>query len=669
MYPQYFLQRRLPRVRARGIAINHLQDLNAEQRQAVFHPCDIPLQILAGPGTGKTRVLTARIADMILNRDLPPRSICAVTFTNKAAVELRERLYELVGDEASQIRTGTFHGLCTVFLRKYADFAGLSSHFTVCGAGDRQKVISDILKSKEDFQPLQRSVKVLESMLSKMKGRGHTAEDFLQYDFDITRYHFSDVRIAPSLGDIHRLIGEVFERYETSMKTNSSLDFDDLITQGVKLFSQAHPLSRWCRHLFVDEFQDTDAMQYTLIRHLAIENNGLTIAGDPDQSIYGWRSAEIENFNRMRRDFPHTERIALEVNYRSTGAILKASMAIIEQDCNRVSKTLRSNNERGATPLYRTFVDRNEEAKFLANEIRRIIGESRGKWHYGDVAILVRTASLTRYLETALLEHGIPYRLFAGTRFFDRSEIMDLLAYLQLVDNDHFRPAFNRVINRPTRSIGEKTLSAIYLNADRIKISPLKLVEQIHDDLVPDVKPSAKKKLTSFVETIRKLRKLANAGSPPSELLNILVESIEYQSYLKQTEENWEDRWQNVQELINFASEPQNIPLRRFLQETMLTTNADAQINDDVEQKVTIATCHMAKGLEWPIVMVPSVVNGSFPASFSSDVDEERRLLFVACTRAQEYLHLTNAETKTVPDVSMDVARPREHAARSKTQL
>ncbi|KAI0326647.1 UvrD-helicase-domain-containing protein [Cubamyces sp. BRFM 1775] len=694
-----------------------MKELNPAQLRAVQHPPQVPLQILAGPGSGKTKVLTMRIAYLITYCYLPPSTLCAVTFTNKAANEMRERLVKLIGkDKTAQIKMGTFHALCAMFLRRYARVVGIGGNFTVCDADESKKIIAKLLKTYRDALS-DRNLALKEhdvlSMISKVKAKGWTADD--------ARRHVEWVNALPPQARLARylakendmwedalglILADIYKQYEKTLRDTNSLDFDDLLMFGVKLFGTHAKASSWCRHVLVDEYQDTNIMQYELMVHIARASQCVTVVGDPDQSIYGWRSAEVANLAKMQRDFPTTQQLYLEQNYRSTGSILAISLAIVSQDQTRIQKTLHGTHPQGPRPVLREFSIEQVECAFIAAEIKRLVAYSGGMLNWGDFVVLLRYNSLSRGIESALQKEGIPNRVLAGQKFFERMEIKDVLAYLQLVDNPQFAPAFMRVVNVPSRTVGEKTVNEINLRAEQLKISPMEVVERIMDGTVPDVKPPVKKKLSGFVDTIRILRKHANEGIAPSKLINALTDSIKYKEHLAKTQPDADNRWDNVQELINFASEvertaPTNVatkmlaadealhrkkiknsndeggeeseeewdddldefdvdqaeegqeqrvsadtPLRLFLQASILSTDTETPEEEKSKEALTLATCHAAKGLEWPVVMIPAVESGVFPSTRAEDVEEERRLLYVACTRAQGLLYLSHAASR-----------------------
>ncbi|KAG1883398.1 P-loop containing nucleoside triphosphate hydrolase protein, partial [Suillus subluteus] len=646
-----------------------LKSLNAAQTRCVTHRPDSPLQILAGPGSGKTKVLTSRIAYMILHHRMDPSSICAVTFTNKASNEMRARLLKLIGkDSVDKVKLGTFHAICALFLRKYGTSVGLDGNFTICDSDESKRIVTKLLKPYSDFlssNDIQVNAATLCSLISRAKSKGETPEDVMPRKEG--RHVSSKAASSKSTNeDFQRVFAEIYRDYEKTLRKSNSLDFDDLLLFGVRLFSRHPRYAAWCQHILVDEFQDTNAVQYELMCCIAAASRCVTVVGDPDQSIYGWRSADITNLGKMQNDFPNVAQVMLEQNYRSAGSILATSLAIISQDTSRIAKTLHTDHPLGPLPMLRSFPTEHDEAAFIAWEINRMIAQSGGMLGFGDFAVLLRFNAISRTIENALQKEGIPNRMLGGHQFFERAEIKDILAYLQLVDNPHFEPAFSRAVNIPSRGIGDKSLGEILSRAQKLGISPLTLVERIHDSMIPDLKLSVKRKVQSFVNVMRSLKSSATDGMEPAQLIGKLIELIGYQEHLKKSQPDWDTRWENVQELINFASDAtadasnvpvidgeesslQDTPLRQFLQASMLSSAGDqSNENDDehLQQKVSIATCHAAKGLEWPVVFVPAVEHGTFP--FYRSI---RRLLYVACTRAQTSLYLTHTSKRKVAGV------------------
>ncbi|THH15698.1 hypothetical protein EW146_g4817 [Bondarzewia mesenterica] len=568
----------------------------------------------------KEEVLTSRIAYLILRHSIPPSAICAVTFTNKAANEMKQRLIKMIGKEqASELKMGTFHALCVLFLRMNAKLVALKNNFTICDADESDSTVV--------------------SMIAKAKSKGETPEEMKS----ATESKKKDV----PRDQVSLIVADIYREYQRTLKKNNCLDFDDLLVYGVKLFKKHPKVVSWCCHILVDEYQDTNTMQYELMRSIAGRHHCATIVGDPDQSIYGWRSADVTNLQNMQRDFPATSQILLEENYRSTGSILAISSAIVSEDKSRIPKSLRTSHPDGTRPTLHSFLTEEIQASFMALEIKRLVASSGGMLGCNDFAILLRFNALSRVIETALRRESIPHKILGGQKFFERQEIKDLLAYLQVIDNSLYTPAFMRIINVPPRGVGEKSVAEILSRAEQIKSSPLDVVERIFDSKIPDIKP------------------------PLKHLLRHLLDLICYEDYLRKTQPDWESRWENVQELINFASQEQentNIevslsvslsqeaengelesegvvivegdrtvteedrasdvskygggpfngfvltlcifretPLRLFLQASMLSTDAETKEDGAKEiQRVTISTCHAAKGLEWPVVMVPA---------------------------------------------------------------
>ncbi|KAF8806984.1 UvrD-helicase-domain-containing protein [Phlegmacium glaucopus] len=651
---------------------------------AVEHEPHIPLQILAGPGSGKTKVLTSRIAYLILEHSIAPTSICAVTFTNKAATEMRERLTKLIGKEkTTALQMGTFHSLCARFLRKYYHSVKLEENFTICDAEETKKLTAALIKPYKEYlitHDIVFTEGAASSRISRAKAKGQSAKAFFQEMEQAERQRKNVARGRASESSdpelesksLDRIVAEIYIGYEQVLKDNNALDFDDLLVYGVKLFTEHYETALWCKHILVDEFQDTNTMQYELMKAIGVRRC-VTIVGDPDQSIYGWRSAEVINLTRMREDFPNTQQIFLEENYRSTASILRSCLAIVAEDKLRIPKSLHTSHPLGATPVLHESEDEKQEADFIAQEIKRCVANMGGVLRWGDFVVLLRFNALSRPIESALQKEGIPCRILGGHKFFERMEIKDLLAYLQLVDNASYNPAFIRAVKVPSRGTGDKTLVEIATQAEKLKISQLELVEKIHDNRISDIKPPIKRKLASFVQAIRKLRSLDKDDTQPSELIRNLLDLINYESHLRKTQADWETRWENVKELITFASEveagaPASLPvdlanetsdkdvtagkrdslLRQFLQASSLSSEGDNQTEEESKDKVTLSTCHAAKGLEWPVVMIPSVDQGTFPFYRSEDIEEERRLLYVASTRAQSLLYVLYSRKRQV---------------------
>ncbi|KAJ3866024.1 P-loop containing nucleoside triphosphate hydrolase protein [Lentinula novae-zelandiae] len=648
-------------------ATSYLNFLNAAQLKGGTAVCRKETPII------DAKVLTSRIAHLILHHHLPASSICAVTFTNKAANEMKVRLTKVIGKEkTSEVRMGTFHALCALFLRKYARSIRLDGNFTICDAEESKKIVTPLLKKyKDDLAAKDISLKegTVLALISRAKARGLSSKDFLR-EVQARNHGPKDsnglLTSSTTVNDIDFVVAEIYDAYEKTLRKNNSLDFDDLLLFGVKLFTTNLDSVKWCQHVLVDEFQDTNVTQYDLMKAIAYARC-VTVVGDPDQSIYGWRSAEVGNLAGMRKDFSSTEQIFLEENYRSTASILRASLAIVAEDKTRIQKSLHTSHPVGLIPVLRSSSSEQMEAAFFAGEIKRIVAHMGGVLNWGDFVILLRFNALSRTIESALQKEGIPSRVLGGHKFFERVEIKDLLAYLQLVDNPQFVPAFVRAINTPARGMGEKSVAELLARADASNLTLVDLAEKIHSGTTSDIKPAVKRKIGPFVSSIRILKQMASESARPSDLIRRLVGLISYEDHLRKTQPDWESRWENVQELITFASDVQSdwqdglavatsedaqtsrdTPLRLFLQASMLSSEGDQQSKEGENEKVTISTCHAAKGLEWPVVMVPAVEEGTFPFYRTDDVEEERRLLYVACTRAQSLLYLSYATQRKV---------------------
>ncbi|KAG5643023.1 hypothetical protein DXG03_001761 [Asterophora parasitica] len=638
-------------------------------------------------------VLTSRIAYMILQHSINPSSICAVTFTNKAANEMKERLRKLIGKGRTDLlKMGTFHALCARFLRIHATLVGLDTNFTICDADESKKIIATLIKNNKDYIEEHGLVLTdggVASMISKAKAKGRKTIDVSADDDAKPKSSGPPTDKNDILGALKYIVDVIYEEYEKTLRRNNSLDFDDLLLYGVKLFVNHKHTVAWCKHVLVDEFQDTNTMQYDLMLALATHKR-ITVVGDPDQSskllVSGlallpfklildqslWLA--ICRGRKPRQNVQTgTQQIFLEQNYRSTASILRTSLAIVAQDKTRIQKSLHTTHPAGSTPFLHPFPQEHAEAQFIALEIKRLVAHMGGVLQWGDFAILLRFNALSRLIESALQREGIPSRVLGGHKFFERQEIKNVLAYLQLVDNPDFNPALVRAANVPSRGIGEKTLQEIASRAEKSGVSQLSIMEGICESRLPDLKPSVKRRLAPFIKVIRALREHANKGMSSANLIRQLVDLVEFEAHLRKTQPDWESRWENVKELITFASEVEkninfnvvegedeattfgetdstltDTPLRQFLQASMLSSEGDNQSEEENKEKVTISTCHAAKGLEWPVVIVPSTEEGTFPFARSEDIEEERRLLYVACTRAQGLLYLSHAERRTI---------------------
>ncbi|KAH9457106.1 hypothetical protein Pst134EA_021003 [Puccinia striiformis f. sp. tritici] len=678
-----------------------LSSLNQNQLKAVQRPPNCSLQILAGPGSGKTRVLTYRIAYLLRQCEIPPPALVAVTFTNKSAKEMQHRLTALIGGSvASEVILGTFHGMCVTFLRKHGSKIGLKSNWVICDR-DQQLAYGKATLKDPQFadQNQDQSIKpkTLVESISKAKSQGSSPEEML--------------RQAET--PFKKLMAMLYRSYSDLLEADNCLDFDDLLLFGEQLFRSHPAIISHIQHVLIDEFQDTNTVQYQIMRLLA-HRGAVTVVGDPDQGIYGFRYAQSINLEKMTKDFPGTQVALLEENYRSSSSILKASLAVVQQDNERIDKKLYTSHPRVSSPTVRPFANPMQEADFIAQEIHRLVAQTGGQLNYNDFCILMRYNALSRNLETALKTARIPVRMLGAQKFFDRVEVRDILAYLQLADNPIFSPAFERVINTPRRKLGQVAITAVKTASQTHKISQMEvLVRAVRGKHFDGIQPAQIETFKKFLAIICDLQAKAQKGTPVAELIDHLVERINYGDHLQKTYgPDAVQRDQNIQELKAFAAhlakesqanskspplspakevnkpstEPGNYPiftmsdtaldrlasmfnaepsleddvaeeitaddaeevtpLRQFLVESSLSTDTDTQEakDDNNQPRVTITTCHSSKGLEWPVVFVIAVEDGIFPfyrCSEPEEVKEERRLLFVAMTRAQGLLYCT----------------------------
>jgi DNA helicase-2/ATP-dependent DNA helicase PcrA len=631
-----------------------LEGLNDAQRSAVTSPANV-VQVLAPPGSGKTKTLTARVAYHVIHERLQPWNIIVCTFTIKAAKEMKERIKGFVGEKLeTKLILGTFHSVARRFLYRYGQEIGIPSNFGIADSSDSKAIVKRIV-TRFDYtvEPGHALARI-----SKLKAKGVSADDFRA-----TAKNVNDNEFAM-----------VYSSYQEHLKESNLLDYDDLLVQCVELLKQRPSCVSTIQAVLIDEYQDTNNIQYELMKLLAQSTRRITIVGDPDQSIYSFRSAEIKNLLRMRGEFPESITINLENNYRSSGCILNSAQAVIEQDESRLQKALIATHGIGEPPTLRHLATAQIEAKWLVEEIQRTRTLAAGLLTFDDYAILLRSGQLSLAIERALGNAGVPYRNLAGTKFFDRAEIKILLGYLRVISQPEHNDAVARVINTPSRKVGDATVKALLEEAEAKKVTLWKLVlDAAQGRRRPDCKISAQaqKGIEQFVNVIITARdKLLSAEGEHCNLLDLIghvLQKISFEAYLKQThKDNWQDRWANVEELVAQATEMATalasgeeitddaLPvvdgieqrqgtaadiLSKFLANITLTSAAD-QEGMQTEQ-VTISTIHAAKGLEWPVVFMPAIYNGSIPHSRADDHDEERRLLYVGMTRAQGFLYLS----------------------------
>lgn len=613
-----------------------LTGLNKEQQQAVQHT-EGPLLILAGAGSGKTKVLTVRIAHL-LAQGVNPYEILAITFTNKAAKEMKSRVEGLVGDVANRIWLSTFHSFCAKFLRFEIDsFLGYNSNFTIYDTSDSQAVIKAALKAlnlDDKYYP----VGAMIAAISDAKNKLLFASDFRKQARDFYQQKVADV----------------YEYYERELRKNNALDFDDLLLVAVKLLqSNAAVLDKYShrfRYVMIDEYQDTNHAQYLLAKLLASHWKNIAVVGDADQSIYAWRGADIQNILDFEKDYPNCTSIKLEQNYRSTKIILDAANAVIDNNEGRPEKNLWTDKIEGAKIQHFTAQSEHEEAAF--------IGDTIAKKHdihdvpYGDMAILYRTNAQSRVLEEALIKRALPYTMVGGTKFYDRKEIKDVLAYLRVLYNPFDDLSLLRIINVPKRSIGATTVAKLQDYAREKGTSLFMTLTQLH--LIDSIKGKTKEKLEEFGILIFTLV----SEMEDKTVLDILESILDRTGYLAQLEESTDPqdqaRAENIGELLSVAKDFQDTnpsgTVEDFLEQVALVNDVDSF--EQEEAKVTLMTLHAAKGLEFPIVFLCGLEEGLFPHSRTlmnpEEIEEERRLAYVGITRAEKELYISNATTRTV---------------------
>jgi len=613
-----------------------LTGLNKEQQQAVQHT-EGPLLILAGAGSGKTKVLTVRIAHL-LAQGVNPYEILAITFTNKAAKEMKSRVEGLVGDVANRIWLSTFHSFCAKFLRFELDnFLGYNSNFTIYDTSDSQAVIKAALKAlnlDDKYYP----VGAMIGAISDAKNKLLFASDFRKQARDFYQQKVADV----------------YEYYERELRKNNALDFDDLLLVAVKLLqSNATVLDKYShrfRYVMIDEYQDTNHAQYLLAKLLASHWKNIAVVGDADQSIYAWRGADIQNILDFEKDYPNCTSIKLEQNYRSTKIILDAANAVIDNNEGRPEKNLWTDKIEGAKIQHFTAQSEHEEAAF--------IGDTIAKKHdihdvpYGDMAILYRTNAQSRVLEEALIKRALPYTMVGGTKFYDRKEIKDVLAYLRVLYNPFDDLSLLRIINVPKRSIGATTVAKLQDYAREKGTSLFMTLTQLH--LIDSIKGKTKEKLEEFGILIFTLV----SEMEDKTVLDILESILDRTGYLAQLEESTDPqdqaRAENIGELLSVAKDFQDTnpsgTVEDFLEQVALVNDVDSF--EQEEAKVTLMTLHAAKGLEFPIVFLCGLEEGLFPHSRTlmnpEEIEEERRLAYVGITRAEKELYISNATTRTV---------------------
>jgi DNA helicase II / ATP-dependent DNA helicase PcrA len=613
-----------------------LAGLNASQRQAVLHR-DGPLLILAGAGSGKTRVITHRIAYLIGVHGVAPWQILALTFTNKAAEEMRHRVERLLGSSSREIWVSTFHAACARLLRRDIErLGGFSGHFVILDSADQSGLIKECLREL-NISPERYAPQAIAGRISRLKNQLITADQFAAG--------------AQNFG-FEEQVRRVFQLYQKKLLEQNALDFDDLLMHTVRLFEDVPEVLRSYqqkfRYLLVDEYQDTNHAQYRIIRLLAAEHRNLCVVGDDDQSIYAWRGADISNILSFERDYPDCAMVKLEENYRSTQSILKAAGEVIDKNTARTGKRLWTQREAGEKLAYLEAADETLEAALICQMIRRL--RMSGGWDYRDMAIFYRTNAQSRAIEDALRLEGIPYQIVGGLKFYERKEVKDLLAYLRMTVNPRDSVSLRRVINVPPRGIGKVTVDKIASYAEERGIS---LYDALGEMLAAGLlSGAAAPKVQQFYTLLEELRQLA-ATSSVAELIRELIERT---GFVEQYGTSGEDemRRQNIQEVItaadDFEERAHDPTLASFLDQTALIADQDTLVDD--AGRVVLMTLHTSKGLEFPVVFLSGMEDGMFPhrRAFedSSELEEERRLCYVGMTRAKDRLFLTSAVRRRI---------------------
>jgi DNA helicase-2/ATP-dependent DNA helicase PcrA len=609
-----------------------LEGLNPEQRQAVTHGEGAVL-ILAGPGSGKTRVITHRIAYLVRERRTPPWRILAVTFTNKAAREMRERVGRLLGDDAKDAHLGTFHSMCARWLRIDGSAIGLARDFVIYDDSDQISLMKRVLEELR-LDPRRITPRSVLSAISNAKSELIGPEQLRSR--------------AGSYFD--EIVARSYEVYQQRLRAASALDFDDLLSEAVRLLQDGPGMlekyaGRYL-HVLVDEFQDTNPVQYQLARQLASAHSNITVVGDPDQGIYSWRSADVRNVEYFERDFPGCTVYLLEQNYRSTSAILAAADAVIAKNRDRKQRRLWTDREGGdLVATYDAYNDE-EEGETVGGEIARLVA---GRRRYSEIAVMYRTNAQSRAIEEAFIRRKIPYRLIGGTRFYQRREIKDVVAYLRLTQNPADEASFLRIVNVPPRGIGDRTIERLREYATATGASLVAACDELSEGRpVPNVNGRSASAVREFALMLRRLRE--HRDRPLPALLDEVLAETGYGRYLLNNEGDARDRVENIDQLRAVMSEYEGVgaeqgDLAQFLQDVSLVADVD-ELKDGVEA-VTLITLHAAKGLEYPVVFIVGVEEGVLPHIRSFDdprqMEEERRLAYVGITRAMDQLYLTRA--------------------------
>ncbi|WP_226584424.1 DNA helicase PcrA [Halobacillus litoralis] len=620
-------------------ALNALiQGLNTEQRNAVTHT-EGPLLIMAGAGSGKTRVLTHRIAYLLSEKDIAPRNILAITFTNKAAREMKERVESLVGKDGEKIWMSTFHSMCVRILRRDIDRIGYDRNFSILDSSDQLSVIKQVLK-EINLDPKKWDPRAMLGAISNSKNELMTAEDY-----------------AKQAGNMHEeQIAEIYKGYQKKLRKNQSLDFDDLIMQTLRLFDEVPEVlesyQRRFQYIHVDEYQDTNHAQYQLVKHLASRYQNLCVVGDSDQSIYAWRGADIQNILNFESDYPNARTILLEQNYRSTELILDAANNVIDKNSGRKPKRLWTDNKGGEKIHYHQAGTEREEGLFVTDKIEDLVRQ--GRYRYQDVAILYRTNAQSRTIEETFVKAGVPYQMIGGTKFYDRKEIKDMLAYLRLIANPNDDLSFQRVVNEPKRGVGKTSMDKMLAYAADHDISLYDAAAEV--DFV-GVSAKAAKAIMSFRKMIQNWCDQQEFLSA-TDMVQEVIDKTGYEEMLKNEKSiEAQSRLENIEEFKsvtkNFEENAEDKTLVAFLTDLALIADIDSMNEDpSSDDTVTLMTLHSAKGLEFPVVFLIGMEENVFPHSRAlmeeEEMEEERRLAYVGITRAEKELFISHAKMRTL---------------------
>lgn len=623
--------------------ISLLNDLNPAQQRAVLET-EGPLLIFAGAGSGKTRVLTYRIAYLLEEKGVSPWHIFAVTFTNKAADEMRERVEHLLGGSAKGIWISTFHSACARILRQHIDRLGFGRNFVIYDEEDQERHLKAVMRELDlDFKMFH--PRAMQSRIDQLKNAGITPDRYQPSQFNV----------------FEKRLALVYERYQEDLRRNNGVDFGDLLLYVILLFKKFPDVllsyQTLCRYVMVDEFQDTNLIQYQLIRRLVERHQNVCVVGDDDQSIYRWRGAEVGNILNFERDFPGTNVITLEQNYRSTQHILRAANHVVKENRLRKEKSLWTENPEGDLLTLYVAEDEADEAGFV---VRKILEHVHGSFPkhpgrparpYRDIAIFYRINAQSRAIEDELVKHQIPYTIVGGMKFYERKEIKDILAYLKLIANPSDGISLKRIINQPPRGIGEKTIERITTFAKE-KGLPLYagMKEALKEDWLP---PAVRERIREFVHLIEEFRQEAERLSPSQLTLDLLAKTGYLQRLKDEGTEAALSRVENIDELVNVLRELERgddkVSLESFLDKVSLVSDVD--LYEDRENRVSLMTLHCAKGLEFPVVFIVGMEEGLLPhyrrGEELEDLEEERRLCYVGITRAKEKLYLSRAEKRS----------------------